>query len=149
MTRPLTLDEATARRLTVLPPEKGIYTFSNGTAWDCWASGNCYDCWYYADVAGEGCAFEGAALMGVVSPDLARLFGWTQNAKYDKADDHRHGWHAPDRCPFFRARLNDDGEDNPPPPDPDPLQLVLLADPSEDAALVVASETPELCEVAS
>ena len=133
MTRPMTMDEAETRRLLV-DAKLGIYTFSNGTAWECWASGNCYDCWHFDPDAVGQCAFESAAFLGLVSPALALLFGWTQDAEYDTPDDHRHGWNEPDRCTFFRRRTNDDGGDNPPPPDPDPLQLVLIADPSEDVA---------------
>jgi hypothetical protein len=113
----------------------GIHTFSNGTEWECWASGNCFDCWHYDAKEMGACAFEGAALMSAVSPDLARFFGWTQDAKWDTPDDHRHGWDSPDQCACFRERTDDDGNDNPPPPEPDPTQLVLLADPTEDAAL--------------
>lgn len=145
MTRPPTLDQARKRGL--LAAEKhGIHTFSNGTAWDCWASGNCLDCWYWdPDQAGALCAFEAAAFLGIVSPELAQLFGWIRNAE-NAQDGERFGWDAPDECRFFRSRTDDNGDDNPPPPDPDPLQLVLLADPTEDVALLVADrELVEVC----
>ena len=49
------------------------------------------------------------------------------------------GWLLTD----IQARSEHDGEDNPPPPDPDPDQLVLLADPTEDAALLAKRTAPE------
>lgn len=154
MTRPPTLAEASARAL-LADAGQGIHTFSNGTEWECWADPNCLTCWHWnPECAGEGCAFEGAALLDMVSPDLARLFGWIQDPEYadyvgpsDPPGSHRHGWDAPQACPFFRDRTNDDGGDNPPPPDPDPQQLVLLADPTEDLALVQLSPAAELVGV--
>lgn len=144
MPNPLTFNQAAERGLLV--KEKGVHTFSNGTAWDCWADSNCYECWHWdPDTAGAKCAFESAAFLDMVTPDLARLFGWIQNpeyadyvGEYDPPGSHRHGWDAPDTCAFFRAKSDDDGKDNPPPPEPDPCQLVLIADPTEDLALAAA-----------
>lgn len=121
-----------------------VHTFSNGTDWECWASGNCFQCRYWdEDKAGALCAFECAASLHSVSPKLAALFGWTHNEKYGPRD----GWHAPDRCAFFSPRTDNDGNDIPLPPEPDPLQLNLLADPTEDAARLFASapERQEVC----
>lgn len=134
MTRPPTIPEAESRGL-LAKSGAGIHTFSNGSSWDYWADANCFECWFWEPdgTAGELCAFEGAALLGMASPDLARMFGWAQHtAEYGE----RFGWRPPAQCAFFRSRKRDDGEDNPPPPDPDPTQLVLLADPTEDAAIV-------------
>lgn len=154
MTPPPTMAQAETRGLLV--PEKGIHTFSNGSDWDCWASGNCFECWHYdAERAlDESCAFEAAAQMEMVTPELARLFGWIQNPEYadyvgpsDPPKSHRHGWDAPETCAFFRAKTDDEGHDNPPPPEPDPLQLVLLADPTEDIGQIATCDPafqPEL-----
>lgn len=147
MTNPPTFDDAAKRGLLV-DEKQGIHTFSSGSHWDGWASHNCFECWHYdPDVAGAKCAFESAAWLNMVSPDLARLFGWIQDAQYDEPNDHRHGWDEPEACPFFRSRTDDNGGDNPPPPEPDPLQLVLLADPTEDLGQVAACDPafqPEL-----
>jgi hypothetical protein len=84
--------------------------------------------------AGEYCAFEAASLLGIVSPELATMFGWIQSeTQYGPRD----GWDAPKRCAFFLKRQ--DGDDSPPPAPPDPAQLVLLADPTEDAAMIRAT----------
>jgi hypothetical protein len=156
---PPTLEQAITRGLTV-DEKHGIYTFSNGTDWECWASGNCFACWHWdEDCAGRRCAFEGAALLSMVSPELARMFGWTRNEagaaewckERNEPDDLRQWWDEPNQCAFFRSRTDDHGGDNPPPPEPDPLQLVLLADPTEDIGQVVTCDPafyPELvgCE---
>lgn len=148
MTKPPTMLQAEERGLvgkpfTVHARAQGIHTFSNGSEWDGWASGNCFECWYYdVECAGALCAFEAASFLHMVTPDLARLFGWTQRTEeYGPAS----GWEPPQTCPFFRARADDDGDDNPPPPPPDPAQLVLIADPTEDAALI--TDAPVLVEV--
>lgn len=151
---PPTLEQAQKRGLLV-DEKRGIHTFSNGTDWECWASGNCYECWHWdEDCAGGRCGFEGAAVIGLVSPELARMFGWIQKPEYadyvgksDPPDSHRHGWDKPDQCAFFRSKTDDNGDDNPPPPEPDPLQLVLLADPTEDIGQVATCDPafyPEL-----
>lgn len=126
-----TLNEAEAQGLYAADG-KGIHTFSNGTSWHCWADANCYECKRYSKyVAGEFCAFEGAALLRGVSPALAEMFGWIQReTKYGPLS----GWDAPARCRFLLPRNGDD-DDSPPPPPPDPNQLVLIADPTEDAAI--------------
>lgn len=159
MKRPINLDEAEGRRLLV-DDDHGIHTFSNGTDWECWASGNCLKCWYWPPdgPAGEFCAFEAASLLHSVSPELARLFGWAQMEKYatydaprDPKGSHRHGWIKPDECPCFleRPEKGEGGDDDPPPPPrPDPTQLVLIADPTEDASIFANTpETPSLQEV--
>ena len=143
---PPTFDEASTRGLLEARKGYDIHTFSNGTHWDGWADSNCYDCFFYdMEASGGMCAFESAAFLGMVSPSLALLFGWTLNPEYadhvnkgDPPDSRRHGWDEPQQCAFFRRRTNDDGEDNSPPPATDPLQLVLIADPSEDAATITA-----------
>jgi hypothetical protein len=141
MTRPPTLPEAIERRLTVLN-EQAIHTFSNGTAWDCWADSNCYECWHWdAETAGAACAFEAASFLHIASPDLARMFGWVQRTEQYGPQS---GWQPPDQCAYFRPKRRDDGEENPPPPDPDPRQLVLIADPTE----VIAGLVPEPVEIA-
>lgn len=150
MTRPPTMQEAQERGL-VVDEKHGIHTFSNGTEWEGWAEGMCLSCWYWdPDCAGGSCAFEGAALLHGVSPELARLFGFEQkNAEYGPRD----GWRIAEQdCRFFKQRpeKGDDGETPPPPPDPDPRQIVLFADPSEDAAMLTARNAPlEISEPAS
>jgi hypothetical protein len=140
MKQPPTLAEAQARGL-LTADDKGIHTFSNSDTWFSFAARNCDECRFWSeDVAGQWCAFEAAAFLHRVSPDLARLFGWTASTKY--ADS----WDEPEQCAFFR-RSDDDGERGPL-PDPDPAQLVLIADPTEDAALLTAVDLPELVEVA-
>jgi hypothetical protein len=137
---PPNLVEASERDL-LAKDGAGAYTFSNGTEWECWAEPNCLRCKYYdLDAAGKDCAFEGAALLHMVSPALAELFGWVQNpeyatyrAEYDKGE-RCHGWDAPESCPFFSNRSDDDG-DEPRATPPDPAQLVLIVDPTEDLAL--------------
>ena len=140
MTKPPNMDDAVSRHMLAEYGE-GIHTFSNGTDWECWADGNCYQCAYWdADTMGAACAFEGAAFLDLVAPELAQLFGWIQReTKYGP----RSGWDAPDSCRFFRNRTNDDGTDYIPPPEPDPRQLVLFADPTEDAALIRETPTRE------
>lgn len=136
--RPPDWDDAAGRGLLAKEKED-IHTFSNGTEWECWASGNCFQClWYDIEKPfGEGCAFESAAFLGQVSPALAILFGWKQNPKYadyqgtSDAVKGRHGWQKPDTCAFFTPRKDNNGEDRAIPPEPDPLQLVLIADPTE------------------
>lgn len=137
--KPPTYIEAAERGL-LAHDDTDIHTFSNGTQWDCWADSNCYACrWWDKDKAGADCAFECASFLGVVSPALALLFGWTQNpeyATYQGKDDPvpgRHGWSPPDSCRFFRDREDDTDEDGTlrPPPFTDPAQLILIADPTE------------------
>lgn len=137
MIPPIGIVEAEERGLLVFLPEKGIHTFSNGDHWDSWASGNCFRCRFYApNCAGEDCAFEGAALLGSVSPELARMFGWTESAKYPGS------FREPEQCPFFKERKDSDDTPTPPPPDPDPAQFVLIADPTEDAAGIREAPAP-------
>lgn len=155
MSTPPTIDDAMNRGLVHLVdgqfPVKatGIHTFSNGTEWECWAEPNCLSCRFYEldGNAGEFCAFEGLATLGAVTPELARLFGWVQKSEYadyrgphDTAE-HRHGWHAPDACPFFRNRTDDDDGGRSQSVPPDPAQLVLIADPTEDIALATLPAT--------
>lgn len=133
--KPPTMVQATERGLVV---DNGIHTFSNGTEWECWADGNCFDCkWYDAERAGD-CAFEGYALLGMVSPALALLFGWTESKDYPGS------YHPPESCRFFVDKDSDEGR-RPTPPDPDPLQLVLIADPTE----VIANLNPVVRETVS
>jgi hypothetical protein len=134
--KPITLDEAQDRGL-LTPAKKGIHTFCNGTEWEGWSSHNCLECWFWdPDTGGALCAFEGAAMMGICSPELAEMFGWTRHEKYPDS------WVKPYECPFLHQRPDDDenGDTPPPPPDPDPHQLVLIVDPSEDLALAKALE---------
>lgn len=108
----------------VLPEGRGIHTFSNGSEWDSWASGNCHRCrWFNAEIAGKDCAFECAAFIHKVSPDLALQFGWTQRTtEYGPLS----GWRAPEECAFFRdVDDNSDGESSPP-PFVDPSQFTFL-----------------------
>lgn len=123
MKRPPTLDQAEERG-QLADAKHGIYTFSNGTEWDFWAEPNCYACrWWDPDCAGAKCAFEGAALLSMVTPELAHLFGWIQDPQWDKPDDHRSGWDSPERCAFWH-----DKDDDTPEPEPiDPTQLTFLA----------------------
>lgn len=158
--RPPTLADAAARGLLaeqkdgdISTAHNGICTFSNGSDWDYWADRNCFDCMFFdlEGDAGEFCAFEAASFLGSVSPALAVLFGWTQEAEYDKPDDHRQGWQKPETCAFFANReQDDDGNDMPPPPPVDPNQLVLIADPTEDlAAFPTSVPQRELVEVSA
>ena len=125
---PPTLDEARTRSLIA---EKGIHTFSNGSEWECWADNNCFECRSY-DMDQIGlCAFVDAALMHGVSPALALLFGWTQHADYPEC------YEPPKACRFFAHEDSDnDGPRRSQTPPVDPRQLVLLADPTEDAAMI-------------
>lgn len=132
--RPPTLEEAAGRGL-LAEHGKGVHTFSNGSEWDSWASPNCHACKYWnKDVAGDDCAFEAAAFLQIASPELARMFGWLEEADY--------GWRAPQQCSYFAAKSDGDDDDRPAPPPVDPTQLVLIADPSEDASLIRAEREP-------
>lgn len=154
MSRPPSMTEAHERRL-VAEEKQGIHTFSNGTEWECWASGNCLSCrWYELDgQAGEFCAFECASMLDLVSPEMAQLFGWTQNpeyATYQGAHDPipgRHGWESPDSCRFFKDRTDDEDGGRSRSPDPDPLQLVLIADPTEAIAGIAPTPVEPLTPV--
>ena len=110
----------TLEQVTLAPLGDGIHTFSNGTEAEGWMSGNCFGCHFYdlEGVLGEHCAFEGAALLGGVTPELATQFGWTQNPAYTGP----HGWHPPARCPYFADR----GQPKPEPVDPRQLPLLDL-----------------------
>ena len=146
MTRPPTYGNAVERGLLATDERTDIHTFSNGSHWEGWASGNCLTCrWYELDGgAGEYCAFEAAAMLHQVSPALALLFGWEQNPKYADyqgerdAVPGRHGWNPPESCRFHRERNDDEDGGRSLSPEPDPLQLVLIADPTE----VIAGLTP-------
>jgi len=88
---------------------EGVHTFSNGTDWDLWAEQNCFTCrWYDLEgVVGEFCAFEGAALLHMVTPELAALFGWQQTTpEYGL----RFAWKAPRTCAFWTDKTDDNGE---------------------------------------
>lgn len=123
--------DAEARGLFVMP---GIHTFSNGTEHEIWAERNCYDCRFYDPDAAGACAFEGAAMIGMVSPALAEMFGWKRDAEYPDS------WDAPDQCAFY----HDGDDDTPDAPEPDPSQLVLLADPTEDATAITHAPITEV-----
>ncbi len=125
--KPPTLDEAMARGLIV---EKGIHTFSNGSEWECWAGSNCDACRHYDMERIGRCAFEGAALMHSVSPALALLFGWSQHTEYPEC------YEPPQSCRFFADGDSDEDGPRRRATPVDPRQLVLLADPSEDAAMI-------------
>ena len=86
--RPLPI-AAAERRGLIVEAAFGIRTFSNGSEHERWADGNCWSCRYYDEA--DACAFADAALLGLVSPALAVLFGWTQDAAYDTPSDHRSG----------------------------------------------------------
>ena len=139
MTRPPNYADALARGL-IAKEGDAIHTFSNGTEGYGWMDCYCYECAYYPPdgPAGEYCALECALLLGEVSPDLARLFGFEQREpKYGPRD----GWCMGEQsCRFFKQKEDrGDGEWTPPPPPPDPNQLVLIADPTEDAAVLATS----------
>jgi hypothetical protein len=146
MTAHLTM--AAAAKLGLLAEfEKGIHTFSNGSEWDSWASQNCYRCQHYIaepDKPDEGCALEFSAMLQQVSPELARWFGWVESERYAGS------FHYPRRCPHFRLKDDrDEDREFSPAPDPDPAQLVLIADPTEDAALIQNAPVVELPPVAA
>jgi len=136
MTKPPTMPEAEARGLLAKYKE-GVYTFSNGDEWYSWADSNCYECAHYAkDHAGLFCAFEGAAFLSMVSPELARMFGWIESTDYPGDFD------APQECAFLK-RKDDRDDDRPSTPAPDPTQLVLIADPTEDIARIKVIDVPQ------
>ena len=123
MTRPPTIYD-----VELAKDGENVHTFSNGTQLEYWAGGNCWSCRFYDldGAAGALCAFEGAALMGAVTPDLARLFGWVQ-----RTTEHgpRFGWDAPETCRFWRDKTDDNGETvDPTQPDICPETLSLFAD---------------------
>lgn len=137
MSKPITLDEARQRGLLVAG--EGVHTFSNGTDWECWASANCWECSHYDWDAVGACALEGASQLGIASGALVQLFGWRQHETY------RDSWIKPDVCRFFHQRRDGENGQPVPPPFVDPAQLVLLADPTEDAAMI--QQAPVLKEV--
>lgn len=114
--------------------EKGIHTFSNGSEWDCWSAHNCDRCRHLItdpDKPDEACALECSAMLQQVSPDLARWFGWTESEGYPGSFDY------PRDCPHLKRKDDHDGDsETAPPPFTDPAQLVLIADPTEDAAII-------------
>lgn len=115
MRKPPTLAE-----VTLAKDGENVHTFSNGSEWDSWASRNCYRCKFFNEhgSAGALCAFEAAAFIHAVTPELAELFGW-QRDEYGDYD-------APKQCAFFQRRSDDndnDREDEPPPVCPETLSL--------------------------
>lgn len=133
------MPEAAQRGLLAKHPT-GVHTFSNGDEWYSWADVNCDRCRFYdKDTGGALCAFEGAAMLSMVSPELARMFGWIESAEYPGEFD------APQECAFLRRNddRDDDGDRKPRQPTPDPRQLVLIADPTE----IIAGVEPEPVEV--
>lgn len=74
-------------------------------ATDCIPSGDplacmeCWDCQYWdSEEAGTHCAMEAAVMIGNATPELARLFGWSED------EQQRGFWYGPDRCPWFRDK---------------------------------------------
>lgn len=135
--RPPNYAEAQKRGLLATDKEQAIHTFSNGTEGHGWMEDQCCVCAYWPPEgpAGEYCALECAMMLGQVSPELVQLFGFKQReTKYGP----RSGWDMSSQtCGFFKEKPDsDDGEWTPPPPPPDPNQLVLLADPTEDAVTI-------------
>lgn len=63
---------------------------------------DCFDCQFYGigDDAegGEFCAFEAAGMIGSATPELCRLFGWTNDRTQPDC------WYPPRRCPWFVDR---------------------------------------------
>ena len=131
MKRPLTMADVESKYPALLAgKDEAIHTFSNGTDGYGWMECNCFDCRFYEHEgnAGEYCAFEAAAMLDMVTPEMARLFGWTQHTtEYGPLS----GWRPPQQCAFFHERPENDDDDSAPPPPPDPYQLVLIADPTE------------------
>ena len=122
--RPPNFDDARKRGLIAVEGQ-GIHTFSNGTQYECWAEGNCERCkWFDPDEAGALCAFEMAGFLGIVSPELARLFGWIwRGEEKEKAYGAKFSFDPPRQCAFFKDR----DDDSPDPPIIDPTQLTFLA----------------------
>jgi hypothetical protein len=136
--KPIGLDDAYERGL-VTELGKGVLTFSNGSEWDSWSTKNCARCKFFDPGAmGALCAFEAAAFMHIASPELVRMFGWIEDAEHPGEFD------KPETCAFFKDK-DDRDEDRPSSPPTDPRQLVLIADPTEDAALITGA--PLLVEV--
>ena len=102
---------------------EGIHTFANGTEWEMFADRNCLECRFYEldGAAGELCGFEGAALIGRVTPELATKFGWVQReTKYGP----RSGWDEPAQCAYFKQKRDpNDGSEEPTPICPSTLSL--------------------------
>ena len=110
------------------------YRPSNGSEGDSFQAAFCERCVH--DKAARAGRYEDGCLI------LARaLFLRREDPNYPKEwvvdDDGR----SNPRCLAFREEGGDG--DRPAPPDPDPRQLVLITDPSEDIALVVAPAPPE------
>lgn len=149
MKAPLTLAAATERGL-IVNEKSGILTFSNGDAWDSWSAGNCHVChWFDPDNAGALCAFEAAAFLSGVSPDLARLFGWERRPHFETGDP-RHGWKAPAECAFLRRKDDDRDDDAPPAAPVDPNQLVMgVIDPLPELSHPTLTPIESLVEVCS
>ncbi|HEX6924259.1 MAG TPA: hypothetical protein VF167_02460 [Longimicrobiaceae bacterium] len=143
--KPPTLAEATERNLLTQTDHAGIHTFSNGSEWDIWADRNCHRCRFWtADVYHEDdCALPDAGFLGMVTPELARVFGWGRDPDVAAKYGERSAWSYPDDCPWRQLRDDRDDGTDPPPPEPDPHQLVLLADPTEDAALIQQAPVPQ------
>jgi len=124
-------------------PSEGLHTFSNATEGLGWMEHNCFRCWHYEheEPAGELCTFEMAAMVSLVSAPMMRHFGWVEDAEYPDC------YEPPDTCAQLspRPERNDDDNDGPAPErptPPDPRQLVLIADPTEDAAQIVHAPEP-------
>lgn len=125
------LVQAAAEGLLVQEGERPTHTFSNSSEWYMWADDNCDRCTRYASNPMRSCALPDAGLLDMATPRLLARFGWTEQLpKYPGS------WAYPARCPFLAARDDRDEGDPPPAPDPDPLQLCLIADPTEAAALI-------------
>lgn len=141
MTRPPSLSQAMERGL-IDGKETGFHCFSNGTEYEGWAANNCHECAYWPPEgpAGEYCALEAAMLMDWVTPELAQLFDFKEIAIPTKDGI---GFPTKSDCRFFKPKEDrEDGEWTEPPPPPDPDQFVLLADPTEDAAIIQNAPVP-------
>ena len=115
--------------------------FSNGEEYRNWTARNCDRCalnGYRFGIA--PCEFEEnlsiGTITGKVSVDIATHYGATED------EDGPDYIKMPTQCGKFRFTSDDDTQPPPAPPEPDPRHLVLLADPTEDAATIQTATPP-------
>lgn len=117
-----------------------VRPFSNGSEADCWEARNCDRCALNGYRRGkEPCELEEAISMGRITGTIPSVIAAEYGAEI-RVGKYGGFCDLPAQCPKFIERNDDDDrDDNPEPPQPrpvvhDPRQLVLIADPTEDAA---------------